>query len=242
MSYDPTATTALPDSSPESGYTRERQQAVPGTRQEAFPLPSWEQRNDLGIGTALFRTFKEFYTYRITHSFKRMPVEGGIGGVALFMIMAHVLFHSIYIMVCGLLSFEDLSARFATDITRLCINLATQFAAGPPLLLVFALVAAWLAHGILCLVAKDVQSFDATARVVCYSFGTAQLLNVALIGGFVVGWIWILVVGQIGLRVAHGSSRLLSTLAMAPAAAGFFVLCIIDNIMFVELNGVFFLR
>ncbi len=213
-----------------------------GIEAGALPLPSWEQRNELGIWVALLRTLQEFYTFRIRESFQHMPRERGASGVLFFLIITSILFRTIHILTCGFFSFQSAFTEFKERMLQFYIYSTVQILGGTLLLVLVVCVLAWVVHGILVLLTRHVGSFDGTLRVMGYAMGASLLLNVGLVGGLLAGWLWFWGTLTIGLCTVHGCSRLSATIAVLPAVLGYVIICVLEIYWFTEVNHTFFLR
>ena len=196
--------------------------------------PSWERRDELGISIAFLGTIRDFYTYRTRKVFLNMPVEAGASGVVLFTIFAKIFSHIVFMSVllclwlCAI-SYPSFRIGFAQQFVQLYSSFAISFALVPVAHVLGAIVLAWLTHGILVVLVEDVRDFNGTIRVIFYTLGAAQLLNCLPFAGFIVGWIWFLGTGVIGLRTVHGASRWAAIAAMLPATLGFLALCLLEH-------------
>jgi hypothetical protein len=172
------------------------------------PLKScpWEERESLGFITAVTSTLKESLL-KPGEFFRKMPVTGGIGSPL------------IYAMIWG-----TLGMMFAVVWQILSGGMLEMFARppglrhefGPRYLLalavlspLFAIMGLFIGSGILhlclMLIGGNKKGFEATFRVVSYSYGAQIFSAIPFCGGFI-GAIWMIVIEIIGLKEAHGIS------------------------------------
>jgi len=173
--------------------------------------PAWERRKELGFVKALTQTWKEVL-FNPAVSFSRMKTSGGFAAPFLFnllMVVIYAFFTTIYQLL--------LSGVFAATAgaTHNDSNSLPGINAGlPPLLNVGVMVVlipllvgltflnAGITHLCLALFKGTSKSYEATYRVICYSYSTWIFALVPCAGGLVSG-VWWLVCTIIGLSKVH---------------------------------------
>ena len=188
-------------------------------------LPSWERRDELGIWQALSDTLREYYA-DATGMFQRMPLEGELIGPALFVMVVHMLITAVYLAIWGVVSLAVLSSKgsipFLTsgNMTTLAMRLVYPF-----LLPISGLVVAACAHFFLRWFTQKEFTYTATARVILYAMGAANLLCIIPCVGLILYWPWFLFTAASGLSVVHGTTFKKATIAMVFSLAGSVTCC-----------------
>lgn len=178
---------------------------APGGRR---PTP-WEDRATNGFFGGLFSAIKRVL-FNPTDFFRTMPVTGGLTDPLLFALIIgmvglmfsytwQILLHS---SMQGMLP-PELSMSGSRMFEGVTIAVLAIFS--PLLLIIGVFVGAGFLHLLLLLVRGASAGFEATFRVVCYSFGPNLLLIIPFCGGALAS-LWALVITIIGLREAHGTS------------------------------------
>jgi hypothetical protein len=201
-----------------------------GPRRE--PGTPWEQRDRLGLATALIETTKGVLLAP-TRFFDAMPTTGGIGGPLAYGVLVEyvttvvaVLYQFLWFRLRGV----DLDQFRGTPLEG-----AMLFATGPWMIViqivlgpVFAVMSMFVRAGIchlgLLLVGGAKQGFEATLRVVCYSAAGTLLLLIPLCGQYAAG-IYVLVLVIIGVSRAHGIGGGRATAGVLLPLALFLCLC-----------------
>ena len=173
--------------------------------------PSWERRKELGLAKALMQTWKEVL-FNPTITFTRMKTNGGFGTPFLFnltMVVIYAFFSMIYQLLWTVVISATAGATHNESSSMTAIN-----ATLPPLLYIVIMVAvipllvgssflsAGITHACLALFKGTSKNYEATYRVICYSYSTWIFALVPCAGWFVSG-IWCLVLTIIGLSKVH---------------------------------------
>ncbi len=179
-----------------------------GTRITPEPPKScpWEERERLGFITSLTSTLKESLL-RPSDFFRKMPVTGGLGSPL------------IYAMIWGTLGmmFTVVWQIISGGVLEMMVKppgMKQEF--GPEYLLalailspLFVIIGLFIGSGILhlclMLIGGNKKGFEATFRVVSYSYG-AQIFSAIPFCGGLIAAIWMIVIEIIGLKEAHGIS------------------------------------
>jgi hypothetical protein len=173
--------------------------------------PAWERRKELGVVKALVQTWKEVL-FNPTTSFVRMKTSGGFATPLLFnltMIVIYAFFTTIY----QLLLFGVFAAGGSThnDTNSLSGSVSAGFPPAVnvavmvvmiPLLVGLTFLNAAITHGCLALFKGTSKRYEATYRVVCYSY-SAWIFAVVPCAGGIVSSIWWVVCTIIGLSKVH---------------------------------------
>lgn len=184
--------------------------------------PAWERRKELGLFKALVQTWKEVL-FNPTVSFARMKTSGGFTTPLLFnltMIAIYAFFTTIY----QLLLFAVFTATGSTqdDSSSLSgtiraglpplVNVGVMLVA-IPLLVGLTFLSAGIMHGCLALFKGTSKNYEATYRVICYSYSTWIFSLVPCAGG-IVSSIWWVVSTIIGLSKVHRTEGWRAALAV----------------------------
>jgi hypothetical protein len=98
-------------------------------------------------------------------------------------------------------------------------------AIGPIVALVAVLFSSAVIHLFLMLAAGANKPYHTTLRVFCFSYGSAELLQILPFCGGPLAMVWLTVCCVVGLTVAHGTTTGRSVAAMVLFLAGTFVCC-----------------
>ena len=172
--------------------------------------PAWERRKELGFVKALVQTWKEVL-FNPTVSFPHMKTTGGYAAPFLFnltMVVIYAFFTTIYqLLLSGVFAAAGSAQHDGNSLSGLSAGLPPLLNVGVmivvvPLLLGFTFLNAGITHLCLSLFKGTSKSFEATYRVICYSYSTWVFALVPCAGGIVSG-IWWLVCTIIGLSKVH---------------------------------------
>jgi hypothetical protein len=169
--------------------------------------PAWEQRQELGLFKALTQTWKEIL-FNPTVSFAHMKSSGGFTAPFLFnltMVLISAFFSLIYqLLLAGMFAAAAGSMRNES-------NYMAGLSAGTSVLwvLVYSVIIlastflnAGTTHLCLALFKGTTKNYEATYRVMCYSY-SAWVFSLVPCGGGLVAVIWALVSSIIGLSKVH---------------------------------------
>ena len=180
--------------------------------------PDWEKRGTLGWFAALIGTVKGVLLDP-NNTFTKMKREGGLGSPLLFVAIAGgigVIGSVIWQLVFSSLTPSAGAGATAAGATGANAEFARlmEQSASPMVMIILAvfapafvvlgsLIGAGITHLCLLMVGGARQPYETTLRVICYSGGSTNLLNIIpLCGGFASG-IWQIVAAVIGLSKAH---------------------------------------
>jgi hypothetical protein len=172
--------------------------------------PAWERRKELGFVKAVIQTWKEVL-FNPTVSFPRMKTTGGYAAPFLFnltMVVIYAFFTTIYqLLLSGVFAAAGSAQHDSNSLSGLSAGLPPLLNVGVmivvvPILLGFTFLSAGITHLCLSLFKGTSKSFEATYRVICYSYSTWVFALVPCAGGIVSG-IWWLVCTIIGLSKVH---------------------------------------
>jgi hypothetical protein len=96
---------------------------------------------------------------------------------------------------------------------------------GPILVTVSTLILSGIAHLFLMLAGGANKAYDVTLRVFCFSYGSAQLLQIIPFCGNLLAPVWLMVCCVVGLAIAHGTTTGRSLAAMALFLGACFLCC-----------------
>ncbi|MBV8375686.1 MAG: YIP1 family protein [Verrucomicrobia bacterium] len=172
--------------------------------------PAWERRRELGIFKALMQTWKEVL-FNPTVSFARMKPSGGFASPLLFnvtMIVIYAFFTTVYQLIFfGVFAAtsmhndsNSLSGSISAGLPPI-VNIGVMLVT-IPLLVGLTFVNAGIVHGCLALFKGTSKSYEATYRVVCYSYST-WIFSIVPCAGGVVSSVWWVICTIIGLAKVH---------------------------------------
>src|SRR3984885_6930896 len=173
--------------------------------------PAWERRKELGLVQALIQTWKEVL-FNPNVSFLRMKTSGGYAAPFLFnltMVVIYAFFTTIYqVLFSGVFAAAAGAAHNGSNaMNGLSVGLPPLLNLGAmivliPLLVGFTFVNAGITHLCLALFKGTSRNYEATYRVVCYSYSTWIFALVPCAGG-IVSSVWGVVSTIIGLSKVH---------------------------------------
>lgn len=181
-----------------------------------YILPPWEDQARFGWLQAYFLTVRLMFT-RPTETFARMPRQGSLGMLVLFVILTGMLAQAASLAWSALFSPLAAMWNLGNDGPLAWMGSVGYDAVALALMPVVAplalFVQAAILHLCLMLVGGARNGLEATLRAVAYGEAPALLAVVPLCGG-VIGLVWSLVVVIIGLRELHGTSTGRAVLAV----------------------------
>src|ERR1700733_1465835 len=173
--------------------------------------PAWERRKELGLVKALTETWKEVL-FNPNVTFPRMKTSGGDAAPFLFnltMVVIYAFFTTIYqVLLSGVFAAAAGAAHNGSNsMNGLNVGLPPLLNLGAmivliPLLVGFTFVNAGITHLCLALFKGTSRNYEATYRVVCYSYSTWIFALVPCAGG-IVSSVWGVVSTIIGLSKVH---------------------------------------
>jgi hypothetical protein len=172
--------------------------------------PAWERRNELGLVKALTQTWKEVL-FNPTVSFPRMKTSGGFAAPFLFnltMVVIWAFFTTIYrLLLSGVFAATGSMHNDSSSLSGISAGFPPLLNVGVmvvaiPLLVGLTFLNAGITHVCLALFKGTSKSYEATYRVICYSYSSWIFAVVPCAGG-VVSSIWWLVSTIIGLSKVH---------------------------------------
>ena len=190
--------------------------------EEPPPLPAgpgggtpWERRDSIGFLAAFVET-TQGVLLRPSAFFQAMPVTGGIGGPLLYAVIvgylglvASTLYGAVFSSVFGS-AFGRFGAQRA-EVERMLHFLAgwggvlVQLVTGPVSIVIGAFVIAGILHVLLMVVGATPRDFEATFRVVAYSFAVS-VIDLLPFCGRPIGFVWWVVVVTLGFVAVHRTS------------------------------------
>jgi hypothetical protein len=173
--------------------------------------PAWERRKELGFFKALTQTWKEVL-FNPTTSFARMKTSGGFASPFLFNLTMAIIwgfFTTIYrLLFNGIFAaatestHNDSSYMMGISGGISAIAIVAIVVLAVPLIVGMTFVSAGITHLCLALFKGTSKSYEATYRVICYSYSAWIFSLVPCAGGLAAG-IWALVSTIIGLSKVH---------------------------------------
>jgi len=173
--------------------------------------PAWERRKELGLVQALTQTWKEVL-FNPNVSFLRMKTSGGYAAPFLFnltMMVIYAFFTTIYqVLLSGVFAAAAGAAHNgSSSLNGLSLSLPPLVNFGVMVVLVpifvgFTFVNAGITHLCLSLFKGTSRNYEATYRVICYSYSAWIFALVPCAGGLVSS-VWGVVSTIIGLSKVH---------------------------------------
>jgi len=210
LQMPPPPVPAAPEMPTPSGTAPVPQTALAATESKEDG-PAWEQRQTLGVVKALFETWKEVLLHPGT-AFSRMRTTGGFTEPFLFtVVMAIVwavfmlIYHFVFTGSFGAMaasSRADSSTMAALGVGASAFSVILIFIVAIPLILAMNFVSAGITHLCLSLFKAASKSYEATYRVIAYSYSAWIFSAIPCVGGIVAG-IWTLICTIIGLSKVH---------------------------------------
>jgi len=173
--------------------------------------PAWEQRQTLGFVKALLETWKEVLLHPGI-AFSRMRTTGGYTSPflfnavmvvvwAVFMLIYHFIFPGSYGAMAGS-SRGDSTSALALGVGASVLTVVLIFIIAIPLILALNFVSAGITHLCLSLFKGTSKGYEATYRVLAYSYSAWIFSIVPCVGGILSG-VWALVCTIVGLSKVH---------------------------------------
>ncbi len=172
--------------------------------------PAWERRKEFGLVKALTQTWKEVL-FNPNASFPRMKTSGGYAAPFLYnltMVVIYAFFTTIYqLLISGVVAAAGAAHNGSSSVNSLSVGLPPLLNVGAmvvliPLLVGFTFVNAGITHLCLALFKGTSKSYEATYRVICYSYSSWIFALVPCAGGIVAS-VWGVVSTIIGLSKVH---------------------------------------
>lgn len=179
----------------------------PGGVRETTP---WEDRRSQGFFGGLIKTLKGTL-FRPAEFFKKMAVTGGLVDPILYALitgMVGILFSYLWqILFQGTMeSYLPAEMRgFLGYNIFPTLGLAVVAIVMPFIIILGLFIWSGIFHLFLMMVKGTKPGFEATFRVVSYSYGTTIFNIIPLCGGMI-AWVWSIVLSIIGLKEAHETS------------------------------------
>jgi hypothetical protein len=199
------------------------QAEVPATAEPVAPsgLP-WDARAERGFLPAFVQTAR-LVLLRPAEAFAWMRIEGSLLNPLLYNLLGGWLgliasgIYAVLISRMQQLPANTTQVQQLFDLTpgRAMQELKWFLIMGPILVTVSALVCSGIAHLFLMLAGGANKPYHVTLRVFCFSYGSAQLLQLIPFCGSIVAPVWLVVCCAIGLAAAHRTTTGRSMAAMA---------------------------
>jgi hypothetical protein len=167
----------------------------------------WEDRENTGFFWGLFLTLKNCL-FNPSESFRRMPVAGGLTDPLLYALIVGMI-GTMFLYLWQILLKGAVQSYLPPSMTtasgpQVFQGIGTAFLAvlAPFLIIIGLFITSGLLHLFLLLIKGARAGFEATFRVVSYSY-SANIFFIAPICGSFIACIWALVITIIGLREMH---------------------------------------
>jgi len=210
----PAAMPPLPGSEPE-------EPGAPAEAGEAIGLP-WDHRAQIGLFAAFAETVW-MVLFNPAEAFARMRASGSLADPLLYNLIGGwfgAICAGVYLVVTTRLqppapAAAGWRALFTMTPAVAMWDLKIFIFMGPVLVTVSTMIFAGITHLFLMLAGGANKDFQVTLRVFCFSYGSAQLLQVIPFCGNMMALVWMLVCCAVGLGVAHGTATGRSVAAVA---------------------------
>jgi hypothetical protein len=172
--------------------------------------PAWEQRQTLGLIKALVETWKEIL-FKPGTAFSRMKTTGGFTSPLLFSVVMFIIW-AVFALIYQLIGQSFLVAGGSAS--RTDSSTMAAFGVGAPvlsvimiifsipLMLAMSFVSAGITHLCLSLFKGTSKNYEATYRVIAYSYSAWIFSVLPCMGGILAG-IWALFCTVVGLSKVH---------------------------------------
>jgi hypothetical protein len=180
---------------------------------EPAGLP-WEHRAEIGFFPAFIQTAR-WVLFDPTAAFSQMFTQGSLLGPGLYNLLGGwfgLVISCLYAVIVTRAVPDvpppstSVSNLFYISPAKAVTELQFVILMGPVLVTTFALVASLIIHLCLMLVGGANKSFHVTFRVICFSYGSAQLLQIIPVLGGVALPVWLILCCIFGLAAAHRTS------------------------------------
>jgi len=179
--------------------------------------PAWEERESLGLLTAIGQTIQAVL-FHPTPTFASMKRTGGLANPLLyFVLLSSTMFAVSAFYQIAMTSLNP--AIFAPKLphetgSSLSVALIGSVLLSPALYVVSAFLSSGVTHLCLKLLGGANRPFETTFRVICYAQASAAILNVIPVCGSLIGVLWGAYAIIIGLKEAQNTEGWRATLAI----------------------------
>lgn len=200
--------------------TSDRNQEFPAETGQVAGLP-WDHRKEIGFFPAFGETVW-LVLFNPGEAFSRMRASGSLTDPFLYNLIGGWLGAvacGIYLVVTSRMpqppDLTGARALFTLTPAMAIRELKILVIMGPVIVTVSTLVLSVIAHLYLMIAGGANRDFWVTLRVFCFSYGSAQLLQIIPFCGNLLAPMWMMVCCVIGLSMAHNTSTSRSVTAMA---------------------------
>jgi hypothetical protein len=182
-------------------------------------MPAWERRPQVKLFPAFFMTIRDVL-FEPHHTFPRMPVDGRLGPPTMFVLMLQLTAGLISTIVSVMLEFPSLTQTWARSeelrnitlpVWLIVIAFPFVYVLSVGISLGFNFLVAGIHHLVLMLLGGANKGYDATYKVICYSY-SAQVFN--LIWCAPAALVFYFIASIIGLSKVHGTEGWKAAVAM----------------------------
>jgi hypothetical protein len=193
----------------------------------------WDGRKQAGLVPAFIET-AWLVLFRPSEAFARMRIEAGIANPLFYNMLGGwfgAIASGIYLVLTAKMqpppaTLTGVRALFYISPVNAMRELWILIALGPIIVTLSVLMGSVIAHLFLRLAGGANKAFHVTLRVFCFSYGSAQLLQVIPIFGNLLSPAWMLVCCVVGLAAAHETTPARSITAMLLFLVACFACCI----------------
>ncbi len=193
----------------------------------------WDRKNEFGL-VAAFTATARMVLFNPVEAFTRMRIEGGLGSPLLYNLIGGwfgAVASGLYLVLTSRMqpqppaNLTGMRALFYLSPANAVRELEILIVMGPVIVTVSALAGSAIAHLFLMLAGGANKAYHVTLRVFCFSYGSAQLLQIIPVCGNLLAPVWMLVCCVLGLAAAHGTTTGRSVTAMVLLLAACFACC-----------------
>lgn len=198
----------------------------PHSDESRFPWPPAPGESAL---TAFFESWRQA-VFHPASFFRRLPTSGGYGPYLLFYLMVGVLaagielfWRHVYLQLGGATG-SGLMSLLGGEGDPLSPLLG--FLLSPLILITLLFVGGGLIHLVLVLTGGSRHGFATTVRTLSFSY-SPQIFSIVPLIGSLIGFVWMIAIGIIGLREAHGTDSWRAAIAVLVPVGFFLVLMMV---------------
>ena len=183
--------------------------------------PAWERRPAVKLFPAFFMTIRDVL-FEPHLTFPRMPVDGRLGPPTLFLVMLQLTVGLISFALGMIVEIPYYSQSFSRyeelrnisfPVWMLVILIPIGYLLLVAVVLAFNFLTVGIHHLVLMLLGGANKGYDATYKVVCYSY-SAQAFGLIPVCGFVAVYAFYFIASIIGLSKVHGTEGWKAAVAM----------------------------
>jgi len=142
-----------------------------------------------------------------------MPREDSFGAVLGYYLIIGVIASGVNLFWTSLFNFAGIGSVFMPEMATSPMSGIVEFLLSPLLLMVTLYMVSGITHLVLMMAGGAHHGFQTTTRVFAFAYSPA-LLGVVPVIGNIIAFVWMIVLGIIGLREAHETTTGKATFAL----------------------------